>query len=97
MSHKINWSTALFLVSSPVMAASPYFPETPTIDTPADGATNVALNPELSGSALLEKGGSSGNLVFDSAEWRVSAPNDRLVVTGGTRGDATINLDSIPE
>ncbi|WP_369985159.1 hypothetical protein [Thalassolituus sp.] len=97
MSHKINWSTALFLVSSPVMAASPYFPETPTIDTPADGATNVALNPELSGSALLEKGGSSGNLVFDSAEWRVSAPNDRLVVTGGTRGDTTVNLDSIPE
>ena len=97
MSHKFNWSTALFLVSSPVMAASPYFPETPTIDTPADAATNVALNPELSGSALLEKGGSSGNLVFDSAEWRVSAPNDRFVITGGTRGDETINLDSIPE
>lgn len=97
MIRKINWSAALIFISSPVFAVSPYFPETPTIDSPADGAMDVPLNPELSGSPMLEKGGSSANLVFDSAEWRLTDANERFVITGGTRGDETTNLDSIPE
>ncbi len=101
MSRKINWSAALIFISSPVFAVSPYFPETPTVDSPADGAIDVELNPELSGSPLAEKdsngASASGNLVFDSAEWRFTSPNERFVITGGTRGDETTNLDSIPE
>jgi len=101
LSRKINWSAALIFISLPVFAVSPYFPETPTVDSPADGAVDVELTPELSGSPLAEKdsngASASGNLVFDSAEWRIFSPNERFVITGGARGDETTNLDIIPE
>ena len=92
----------LATLCSSSFAVGAYFPAQPTIDSPAADADNIELNPELSGSALAEidssgNMGSSGNIVFTSAEWRVFEPDNRNVVYGGMRGDDTVSLNNIPE
>ncbi len=101
MKGKLASALLTLLILAPLSFATNYYPAQPSITSPSNASTDIATNPRVESSAMLEinQSGSSatGSLIFSSASWRFYERDDSLTFFGGIAGTDATRFDAIPE